>query len=109
MQHLKTFENFKNTEINEEIDWKDLATKIGLIKDPVKKRETTIDAIKKHPSKKRTYEEWLEKDPEIAEKYVEFWMNNPGVKYCKWDDVKKKFIDTGIYRDSSGILGTRSL
>jgi hypothetical protein len=109
MKHLKTFENFSNTDINEEIDFKALAQKIGLIKDPVKKKEETLKAIQSHPVKNKTYQDWLKKDKQIADKYVEFWMNNTNAKYCRWDDVKKKFVDTGISRDASGILGTKSL
>jgi hypothetical protein len=108
MQHLKTFENFSNTGINEEVNWKKFAQEIGLLKDPVKKRKLTIDAIMKHPSRKKAYEEWLEKDKEIAKKYVEFWMKNPGSTYCRWDEKLKKFVDTGISSDPSGLLGTRS-
>jgi hypothetical protein len=108
MKHLKTFENFSNTEINEEINWKEFTQKIGFTKDPAKKRKLTIDTIMNHPAKKKVYEQWLKKDKEIAEKYVEFWIENPSATYCRWDEKSKKFVDTGISSDPSGLLGTRS-
>ena len=99
MKHLKKFENFSN----EEIDWRDLGRKLGVVKDPAE----TLRLILKHPTKSKVYQDWLERDKEIADKYVEFWMDNKDAAYCRWDDVKKKFVDTGISRDGTGLLGTR--
>jgi len=104
MKHLKTFENFSNTDINEEIDWKALGQKIGLIKDPVKKKAATLDAINKHPVKKKNYEQFLKENPEKAEKYLEFWMENPDEKYCKWDDKKNMFVKATTGAGVTGLM-----
>jgi len=106
MKHIKKFENFSTT--NEEIDWKSLAQKIGLIKDPIKRKQETIKAIESHPAKNKVYEDWLKKDKKIADKYIEFWMKNPGAAYCKWNAEKNMFVDSGISKDSTGLLGTKS-
>jgi len=108
MKHLKKFEKFSN----EEIDWKDLGRKIGIVKDPVKQKSIALDAIQKHPKKSQAYADLLKEDPKKAEKFLDFHAEHgykPGdILYPKWDSVKNKFVDAGISRDASGILGTRS-
>jgi hypothetical protein len=107
MKHLKKFENFSN----EEIDWKDLGRKIGVFKDPVKQKAIALDAIKKHPKKSQAYADLLKEDPKKAEQFLDFHAEHgykPGdILYPKWDSVKNKFVDGGISRDSTGLLGTR--
>jgi hypothetical protein len=80
-----------------------------LIKDPEKMREEAIKNIMSHKTKKEAYEKFLSEDKEKAEKYIEFWMKNPDSVYCRWEEKLNKFVDTGISRDSSGLLGTRGL
>ena len=99
MKHLKTFENFSNTEINEEISLKDIgqalksfAQKIGVLKTDEQKRKAALDFIKGHRVYNEAYEKMLKEDPEKAEKYVQFRIDNPDKKYIKWDDVKKEFL-----------------
>jgi len=107
MKHLKKFENFSN----EEIDWKDLGRKIGILKDPVKQKAIALDGIQKHPMKSQTYADLLKEDPKKAEKYLLFHAENDyekgNILYTKWDPVKNKFVDSGISRDGTGLLGTR--
>lgn len=107
MKHLKTFENFSNTDINEEIDFKAIGQKIGLIKDPVKKRAETIKAIQSHPARNKTYQHWLEKDKEVADKLVDFVMKNPDVRYINWDPNKKVWYDHG--KDTRGAFTPGSI
>jgi hypothetical protein len=115
MKHLKTFENFSNTEINEEISLKDIgqalksfAQKIGVLKTDEQKRKAALDFIKGHRVYNEAYEKMLKEDPEKAEKYVQFRIDNPDKKYIKWDDVKKEFVASGKESDSTGLMGTKS-
>jgi hypothetical protein len=91
MKHLKKFENFSN----EEIDWRDLGRKIGILEDPVKRKATALDAIQKHSMKSQTYAALLKEDPKKAEKFLDFHAEHdykPGdILYPKWDSVKNKF------------------
>jgi len=107
MKHLKKFENFSN----EEIDWRDLGRKIGVLKDPVKQKSIALDAIQKHPKKSQAYSDLLKEDPKKAEKFLDFHAEHDykvgDILYPKWDTVKNKFVDAGISRDSTGLLGTR--
>jgi len=108
MKHLKKFENYSSN-ISEEISLKSIGQKIGVIKDPIKEREKVMTRISNHRTMKSIYDKLLIEDKPKAEKYVQFWMKNPDAKYCKWDDAKKQFLDSGISRDPSGILGSRAL
>jgi len=107
MKHLKKFENFSN----EEIDWRDLGRKIGILSDPVKRKATALDAIQKHSMKSQTYADLLKEDPKKAEKFLDFHAEHGykvgDILYPKWDPVKNKFVDAGISRDGTGLLGTR--
>ena len=107
MKHLKKFENFSN----EEIDWRDLGRKLGVFKDPAKQKAIALDAIKKHPTKSQAYANLLKEDPEKAEKFLDFHAEYNykvgDILYPKWDTVKNKYVDAGISRDGTGLLGTR--
>lgn len=104
MKHLKTFENFSNTDINEEIDFKALAQKIGLIKDPVEKRAKIVKALSDGSSvHSKKYKFWMEKNTpegrEVADKLVDFLVKNSGFfasdDYITWVPAKKAWIDAG--------------
>jgi hypothetical protein len=106
MKHLKTFENFSNIDINEEINLKAFAQKIGLIKDPVKKRAELVKALSAGSSDDKDmnrnsvrYKTWMKKDPEVADKLVDYLMKNSGflssTTYLTWDANKKVCYDHG--------------
>ena len=46
-----------------------------------------------------------------AEKFLDIHAENDykvgDILYTKWDSVKNKFVDSGISRDGTGLLGTR--
>jgi len=107
MKHLKTFENFSNIDINEEINLKAFAQKIGLIKDPVKKRAELIKALLAGSSddedmnrNSARYKRWMKKDPEVADKLVDYILKNSGfldtTSYIDWDPNKKAWRDYGV-------------
>ena len=117
MKHLKTFESFSNTDINEEIDLKGFAQKIGIIKDPVKKRAELVKALSAGSSDQDMnrnsvrYKLWMKKDPEVADKLVDYLMKNSGflssTKYLAWDPNKKVWYDHGS--DSRGAFTPGSI
>jgi hypothetical protein len=104
MKHLKTFEKFDNHKVNEEL--------LGLSKEEreekrKKKMEEAKKLIMNHKTKSKTYQDLLDKkETEKAEKYVEFFMKNPDVKYAKWDEEKKKWIEGGHFRSGGHTFGS---
>jgi hypothetical protein len=102
MKHLKTFENFNS--LNEEI--------FGLSKkERDEKKSNKLEDAKKHilshKSKSKVYNDLLEKgEDEKAEKYIEFFAKNPDVKYAKWDESKKKWIEGGHFRAGGHTFGS---
>lgn len=66
-------------------------------------REEAVKLIMGHPAKRMAFEKSSE-NPERQEKYVQFVMKNPQVKYIKWSEQKQNFVDATQYSDASGIL-----
>jgi hypothetical protein len=103
MKHLKTFENFDNHKVNEVFG----LSKAERDEKRKKKMEEAKKSIMSHKNKKKTYEDLLDKgEDEKAEKYVEFFMKNPSVKYAKWDENKKKWIEGGHFRSGGHTFGS---
>lgn len=118
MKYLKTFENYSNSDVNEEIDFKALGQKavalgqkIGITKDPVKKRAIALDAIQRHPNKSKKYLMYLKEDPKKAEKYVDIHVKyayeKGDILYIGWSKEKNDFEKNSIETDATGLLGTK--
>jgi len=94
---VRTFEEynigkdyFETEPLNEEID----ITKMFKGKTKEEKRQSALRIINEHPKKKELYRKL---SPDKAEKFVEFVTKNPHVRYFKWDNNDKEFIEIGQF------------
>lgn len=69
-------------------------------------RERALNIIMGHTARKQAYEQLLERDPERAEKYVEFFRQNPAAKYPIWDPERKIYYNKESYSTHSGAKAT---
>lgn len=69
-------------------------------------RERAINIIMGHTARKQAYEQLLERDPERAEKFVEFFRQNPAAKYPIWDPEKRIYYNKLAYKTHSGAKAT---
>jgi len=132
MKHLKTFENF-NSSTNEEFFPNIFGKKLseaekkaeaeakakaetevkrleqsGLLKfDPIDKAIDVLKKIYGHPTKKKQYDSMIKNgEEEKAEKYIQFFIKKPDVKYWKWDENEKKWVSAGIETPRTHTFGS---
>lgn len=54
------------------------------------------ELIMAHPAKRAAYQSLLSKDAAKAQKYLEYWAENPSAKSIKWDEENQKYMDPAI-------------
>lgn len=91
----------------QEIDeiWGLEKTKLGQavgMKTTEQKNQEALNGIMAHPAKKAVYLQAKQESPEKAQKYIEFFVNNPGVMYAQWNSATNQWVSTGKFSVASG-------